>query len=406
MSQAIRGQHTDSKDLPASCDQWLQRAVGTCPVVGLVIGGVNTQALLDTGSQVSTISEQFFRDYLCGKDDDMLSTAGLLKLTAANGLDIPYLGYIELEVEAMGIKMPDCGFLVVKNISSPGDTVPCIVGMNIIRQCKQLVQAEFDTTLGGKLDSDWRHVFQQAQTCVVDRKSVLRVAGKWPERIPAESVVTITATGFNRGDGGPMLLEPLSTALPGDLVVVPTLVDLNSSCIPIQIVNLSQEDVWLSPRTRLGILSKIECMDSAQQCQVKFQRISADIEQVTLNVKDEHSKNSVQAVLEKIDVGGSEYEQAQFKSLLTKYIDVFAEDDEDLGYTDRVKHEIHVTDEEPVTQPYRRIPPNQYHEVKEHISQLVRKGVIQESNSAYASPIVLVRKADGMMMLGVQQCIG
>ena len=66
---------------------------------------------------------------------------------------------------------------------------------------------------------------------------------------------------------------------------------------------------------------------------------------MTLNVKDEHSRNRVEAVLEKVDVGGNEYEQVQFRSLLTKYIDIFVEDDEDLGYTDRVKHEIHVTDE-------------------------------------------------------------
>uniref|UniRef100_A0A9J8AN32 ribonuclease H n=1 Tax=Cyprinus carpio carpio TaxID=630221 RepID=A0A9J8AN32_CYPCA len=329
--------------------------------------------------------------------------AGWLKLTAANGLDIPYLGYLELEVEAMGIKMPDCGFLVVKDVSSPENTVPCILGMNIISRCRQLVQAEFETTLGGKLDSDWRHVFQKVQTCTVNKKSMVRLAGKWTEHIPAESVVTITATGFNRGvgEGSPMLLEPLSTPLPGGLLVIPTIVDSHCPCIPVKILNFSQEDVWLSPRTRLGILSKVECVDSSQQCEVRFQRISADLEQVTLNIKDGQSKDCVQEILDKIDVGGSEYEQAQLRSLLKKYIDVFALEDEDLGYTDKITHEIHLTDDEPITLPYRRVPPNQYKEVKDHISRLVRKGVIRESNSAYASPIVLVRKADGSIRLCV-----
>uniref|UniRef100_A0AAV2K420 Uncharacterized protein n=1 Tax=Knipowitschia caucasica TaxID=637954 RepID=A0AAV2K420_KNICA len=36
--------------------------------------------------------------------------------------------------------------------------------------------------------------------------------------------------------------------------------------------------------------------------------------------------------------------------------------DEDLGYTDNVQHEIPVLDEVPINQPYRRIPPNQYKE--------------------------------------------
>uniref|UniRef100_A0A8P4GKR5 Gypsy retrotransposon integrase-like protein 1 n=1 Tax=Dicentrarchus labrax TaxID=13489 RepID=A0A8P4GKR5_DICLA len=84
-----------------------------------------------------------------------------------------------------------------------------------------------------------------------------------------------------------------------------------------------------------------------------------------------------------------------------RYADVFAAQDEDLGYTDQVKHEIPVVDESPVSQPYRRIPPNQYQEVREHISELLRKGVIQESSSSYASPIVLVRKSDGTLRLCV-----
>ncbi len=80
---------------------------------------------------------------------------------------------------------------------------------------------------------------------------------------------------------------------------------------------------------------------------------------------------------------------------------VFAADDDDLGYTDKVQHEIHLTDDVPVNQPYRRDPPNQYQEVREHITKLLKKAVIQESVSAYASPVVLVRKTDGSLRLCV-----
>ena len=140
MSRAIRGQNAGSKISP-SHDQLLQRAVGTCPMVEIRVGGVSVPCLLDTGSQVSTITEEFFRKHLGGEDEDMLSTSGWLKLTAANGLDIPYLGYLELEVETMGMTIPDCGFLVVKDPHSSQLSVPGIIGMNIISQCRQLVQA-------------------------------------------------------------------------------------------------------------------------------------------------------------------------------------------------------------------------------------------------------------------------
>ncbi len=80
---------------------------------------------------------------------------------------------------------------------------------------------------------------------------------------------------------------------------------------------------------------------------------------------------------------------------------MFTLDDEELGFTDRVQHEISLVDDVPISQPYRRIPPTQYSEVREHITKLQKKGVIKPSNSAYASPIVLVRKTDGSLRLCV-----
>ncbi len=51
-----------------SQDRFLERAVGTCPMVDLKIKGVLVSCLLDTGSQVSTITEGFFREHLCGNE--------------------------------------------------------------------------------------------------------------------------------------------------------------------------------------------------------------------------------------------------------------------------------------------------------------------------------------------------
>lgn len=123
---------------------------------------------------------------------------------------------------------------------------------------------------------------------------------------------------------------------------------------------------------------------------------------MVVNRKDDPGSNSdTQTLLGRLHLGGTPEQQKELVAVLMKHADVFAANDEDLGYTDRVKHEIPLLDETPVSQPYRRIPPNQYKEVKEHISDLLRKGVIQESSSSYASPIVLVRKPDGSLRLCV-----
>lgn len=65
--------------------------------------------------------------------------------------------------------------------------------------------------------------------------------------------------------------------------------------------------------------------------------------------------------------------------LLRTFADVFAKHDGDFRCTDLIEHHI-LSDEIPVRQRYRRIPPSQYEEVKNHIQQLIR-----ESCSPYAS---------------------
>lgn len=131
-----------------------------------------------------------------------------------------------------------------------------------------------------------------------------------------------------------------------------------------------------------------------------MKRISADTEEVSIDNRTEVAPDTL-SILNQLKVGGNPEQREQLASFLAKYCFLFATEDKDLGYTDKVQHEIHLTDDVPVVQPYRRIPPTQYGEVREHISELLKKGVIKESSSAYASPIVLVRKSDGTLRLCV-----
>ena len=67
-------------------------------------------------------------------------------------------------------------------------------------------------------------------------------------------------------------------------------------------------------------------------------------------------------------------------------------------------HRIHTEDEVRVNHRHMRIPPNQFKEVKQHLQELLKKGVIRPSQSDYASPIVLVRKKSGAICLCVDYC--
>jgi len=77
---------------------------------------------------------------------------------------------------------------------------------------------------------------------------------------------------------------------------------------------------------------------------------------------------------------------------LLRYEDVF---DESLGYTDVITHKINTGDTAPIRQYPRRFPYAYREEVSRQISDMLQQGVIQQSNSPWASPIVLVKKKDG-----------
>ena len=83
--------------------------------------------------------------------------------------------------------------------------------------------------------------------------------------------------------------------------------------------------------------------------------------------------------------------------LLKEFHHLFALDDLDMGCTSQFKHKIKLMNPEPFKQRYRRIPPNQFQEVKKHLKEMLRVGAIQKSISPWASPVVLVRKKDGTL---------
>ncbi|KAK3715036.1 hypothetical protein QZH41_002685 [Actinostola sp. cb2023] len=370
------------------------------------MGGVQVNCLLDSGSEVSTITESFFKKHFQGKD--LLCTSGWLTLTAANGLDIPYVGYFELDVCALGINVAQRGILVVKDPEGKDarqrkQVVPGLVGMNIISKLKDMIT---DTDYKDNLSEEWKSVLQldicESSTSVI---GFAKVAGKNKVRIPAESVSVIQATGLN---GGKMdytaLVEPVSWSLPGDIVVVNTVTTVIGGRMYIRVANLGREDVFLNPRTRIGVVHSVEnCVVPSDK--VDFKRVSVNEEMVCLKELESDEKTDVSSdfacPVDLSNIDCTNEQRLKLYDLLRKHADLFAKEDEDLGYTETVKHKIRTVDDEPVCQPYRRIPPNQYQEVREHIKKLLDRNIIRESYSPFASPIVLVRKKNGSLRLCV-----
>ena len=107
------------------------------------------------------------------------------------------------------------------------------------------------------------------------------------------------------------------------------------------------------------------------------------------------AKESIDTQFDFTDSPLPEGEVKRLRRLLSARSNVFSKDDLDIGCTTSVKHKIRLTDETPFRENCRRIPPADYADARQHLRDLQGKGIIHDSESQLASPIVLVCKKNG-----------
>ena len=234
-------------------------------------------------------------------------------------------------------------------------------------------------------------------------RGLARIAGRNNIRIPAGSITTVAATGYRGslpGEESCIFVEPLRDQTHHGFIVASTLTSVRGKHVKVQVANVGQEDVWLRPRERIGTMHAVSGVQKDYQ---DFEFTQVSVHEVAVHHTDEETpkhKQSPKSPPLSSPTPSSDRtpeQQAQLDDLLAKYKDMFVSDDAELGYTETVKHKIFTTDDIPVNQPFRRVPPSQYQEAKEHIQKLLEQEIIRESHSPYSSPIALVRKKNGSL---------
>ncbi|KAK7945433.1 hypothetical protein WMY93_001161 [Mugilogobius chulae] len=75
------------------------------------------------------------------------------------------------------------------------------------------------------------------------------------------------------------------------------------------------------------------------------------------------------------------------------------QDEWDVGLAKDVEHKIRLSDSTPFRERSRRLAPADIDDVRRHLQQLLEAGILKESRSPYASPIVVVRKKNGSIRI-------
>lgn len=388
--------------------------IGQCPVVQVEMGGKVVACLLDTGSMVSTITEHFFWENFQSSEES-LKPCSWLQLRAANGYEIPYSGYLELDVTVLGKTSPNMGILVVRDPPDPFTqqqkrAVPGLVGMNIIQSFYKELFADIPSTSAqvSRVDKDsrvWRQAFTTCQSIEnLHSKGCLGKARVQSSAvcIPAGSLklISIVCPSAANLSLHSVLLEPTTeeTQLPVGILISKALLSVKNGVVEIPVTNVSVQDVWLQPHTILGALHIVQVLSSGRSVNIVE---GGSGEQVAVVQSAEMKATPA------IDCSNMSWptlsaaQEHRVKVLLQKHSNVFSQGEGDIGCATLVEHQIHLTDDVPIRQRYRRLPPSQYDQVKAHIQQLLETGIVKPSSSPYSSPIVIVQKKGGDLRLCV-----
>ena len=386
----------------------LKRLVGSANEAVIKINGFDCKCLLDTGSQVSTVSED-----LCDRLNLTVQPLNnILKLTDAGGSQLYYSGFVEasLHLTDLGDFSIESLLLVVPH-TEYHETVPVLLGKNVLDlSFSHLIDQDLSLD---SLSTAWKTALKTIAH--LHSMTLGTVNTTKPVTLPPGGKTTVHALTRASSVGclniNVMVDEP-SRGLPGGLILTPVLCklkpDVKSQRIDAEITNMSKRPVTIPAKHQIGDICTVDFLSSDitdvdQQSTTISQISSSNIQSETFQLDTTPSLS-----IERGNQFPSQFRESLLETLtseqvnlveklLLKWKDVFSLHDLDLGKTSLTKHHINLSDPTPFKERHRRIPPAMVQSVREHLKEMLDLGVIRPSNSPFASNVVLVKKKDGTL---------
>ncbi len=386
--------------------------VGRKSTANVEVGGVGCNCLLDTGSQVTTISQSFYNDHLL--EYIIKPVSDILEVEGANGEPVPYAGYVEIslkfpkefiasepEVETLALIVPD---------TRSNSSIPVLIGTNTLDPLYE----EYcdDNPLRSTTFCGYAQVLRtlqlRHQQRFGGRLGLVKLRGSIPATIPAGEKVILQGVAGARTvtNESWVLLEPPSmSSLPGGIFTDCCLITMPTQHpykVPVILRNETEHDITLPTNCIIAELAVVQ--DILQDTHPYQKPTNPDEESFPSENQRDAATSRRQEKKLKLDFGDSplsEEWKTRITEKLNNYSDVFAHHDLDFGHTTKVKHHIRLKDETPFKQRPRPIHPQDFEAVRRHLKTLLDAGVIRESESPFSSPIVVVKKKNGDIRLCV-----
>uniref|UniRef100_A0A8C6LSZ5 Gypsy retrotransposon integrase-like protein 1 n=2 Tax=Nothobranchius TaxID=28779 RepID=A0A8C6LSZ5_NOTFU len=420
-----------SRSCQASKRERVAQLIGGRCMVTCYLDGVKLQMLLDSGAQVSIVEKSWVQKALPNvtiRPLESLFSDHPLKVTAANGTEVPFEGWIEVLLEITSSRHGSVAIYVPMLVSRGGLSSP-LLGFNVIQE---MIAGNGDQRDDGHLVSLLSEALRiqkinaESLVSVVHTKSpleesecpVLRV-GKKGLTIPRSQICQVKCRMRAFPGGGVMLFEPnVDWQMPDGLELFPALVDVPagaSKIVRIPIQNSTRHEVFLPPKAVLGSIEEVvestpvnihptiqgpgEPHHDTLLCATQTSPTS---EEQSNGKENGRAGSAEERWHPNVDLDHlPEPDQSTVRQMLYEESDVFAREEGDIGCVPGLQLKINTTDDTPVQKSYNSIPRPLFKEVKEYIQNLLNRGWIRKSVSAHSSPVVCVRKKDNSLRLCV-----
>ena len=369
--------------------------------VPILVNMLPSKAVVDTGAEVTVLSDRVYqsissdnrpplqkanRRYVVAEADKLMSTSGMLT--------------VDMTIGGHEFKWP----VYVAPIADD-----FVLGCDIIDEKKITINVKKGLEIDGS-----------CVKCDVTRKggSIARVVLRRGITIPAcsEFVITACVQGLHTDESRLGMLEPINQD-GRKLIIARTLTQMNKKNVPVRLINYSHTPMRLKKGCKLGELQEKGDSDVDETTKIQINRVDSktNINEKDKNVDSVHNKNTDKQVDNAFGLLASNTVPSHFQYLyntsckeltdskhktelariLNKYAGAFAKDKSDLGNCTVLKHSINTMEAAPIRQPLRKTPKGFEGEDKKCLDEQLKAGIIVPSASAWASPVVLVRKRNG-----------
>lgn len=376
--------------------------VGPPSTAQVKINGNPCTALLDSGSQVTIIFDSWYAEHLSHIPLNPVTGLAIWGLSESES-SYPYKGYIQVELELpKKSKSKKVKSVPVLALVCPdprcSDTIPVLIGTNVsgVRPLNSNHKAKDSENFhSAKVQVQEQSPLPAPETQFTsDNTKDLSVAEvKWtgpgPLIIPAGTAhIAICKVKEKQEVGDSILIteRASSPALPPSVLVQPTvlfskMLDKNKFLVLLRNESLKQTAIPMGT-----VIAHLHVAD------------------MMINVpspKVDTAPTMDPSLFDFSDSPISQEWKQRLSQKLSQHSNVFSTDGWDVGLAKGVEHHIRQSDNTPFRERSRRIAPADLDDLRRHLQGLLASGIIKESRSPYASPIVLARKKNGQLRMCV-----